>query len=241
MLKFETVDEKAKNTEANRLTARQQRVLLRAVVGSLVISAALAAPPASAQTPSAEAQNRYREVVTEYPDPADRATLLLKKVLAKAASLHRDGLISSDDTFEITFEAERAQDGSLHDLRVTSVAAVNGLWPELLRELVEAVGESRALAGLQGVGRLSLTLKLDDRHGAFARFSHEAESAERAARLAAGYNALLHIGRVTKRGRPEEPLFRGANVTANGKQLALTLEMPREQLGNLLSTARAIP
>jgi len=234
------VDEKVTNTEANKLTARQQRLLLRAVVGSLVISAALAAPHASAQTPSAEAQDRYKEVVTRYPHHANSAAPFLK-VLLKASSLHRDGLISSDDTFEVTFEAERAQDGSLHNLKLTSVAAVNPRWPDLMRDLVAAVGESRLLAPLEDAERLSLTFRLDDRRGAFAGLNFEARSADRAAQLQNAYTALLQLAAASQRGRPEEVLFRAANVTANGKQFALTLEMPREQLGNLLRRSLAQP
>jgi hypothetical protein len=241
VLKFQTVEEKVSNTNANRLTARQQRLLLRAVVGSLVISAALAAPHAAAQTPSADARDRYKEVVTKYPYPADPATPFLR-VLVKAADLHRDGLIkSSDDTFEITFEAERHRDGSIHDLRVTSVAAVNGLWPSLMRELIEAVSRSRVLAPLEDVERLSFTLRLDDRRGAFAGLNFEARSSEHAEQLKNAYATLLQLAAARAQGRPEEALFRGANVTANGKQFALTLQMPRERLGNLLRQSLAQP
>lgn len=231
------MDEKVKNTETNsRLTARQQRLLLRAVVGSLVISAALAAPHASAQTPTSE---RYKEIATEYPRFG--ATTPFLRVLVRAASLHRDGLISSGDTFEVTFEARRARDGSLHDVKVTGVAAVNPRWPDLMRDLVAAVGESRVLAPLEDAERLSITFALDDRRGAFAGLNFDAPSAERADQLRAGYQTLLQAAATQARGRPEEALFRGAHVTANGKQFALTLEMPREQLGNLLRQSLAKP
>lgn len=235
------VDEKVKNTEASdRLTARQQRLLLRAVVGSLVISAALAAPHASAQTPSAGSQDRYKEVVSNYPYPAGSAAPFLK-VLVRAATLRRDGLISADDTFEMTFEARRAADGSLHDVRVKSVAAVNPRWPELMRDLVAAIGESRVLAPLEDAERVSLTFRLDDRRGAFAGLNFDAPSAERADQLRAAYASLLQLAAAQRRGFPEEALFRGAHVTANGKQFAVTLEMPREQLGNLLRQSLAKP
>lgn len=236
MLKFQTVEEKVNNTDATGLTARQQRLVLRAVVGSLLISAALsAAPPASAQTPAAEAQeagqaNKFTPInVKPFAD-----------LLSKAARLHADGLISSDDTFEITFEAERGRDGSIRDLRTTSVAAVNGRWPELMREFAAAIGESRLLESLQTPERLSLKFKLDDR-GALAGLSFEAESAERAHQLARGYELLLHAGAVAKRGRPEEAILRSFRFTANGKQFAVTFETPREQLGNLLRQSLAIP
>jgi hypothetical protein len=236
VLKFQAVDEKAQNANANRLTAGQQRLLLRAVVGSLVISAALAAPTASAQTPNAE--QRYKSVVTEYS--RNQAAPFLK-VLLKAASLHRDGLISSADTFEVTFEAERARDGSLRNLKVTSVAALNGRWPDLMRDLVAAVGESRILAPLEDAERLSLTFRLDDRRGAFAGLNFEARSPEHAEQLRAAYQTLLRLGANFNLGRPEEVIFRGAHVTANGKQFAMTLQMPREQLGNLLRQSLALP
>ena len=231
------MDEKVKNTGANGLTARQQRLLLRAVVGSLVISAALAAPHASAQTPSAE--RRYKEIATEYPRFG--ATTPFMRVLVRAASLHRDGLISSADTFEVTFEALRARDGSLSDVKVTSVAAVNPRWPELMRDLVAAVGESRLLAPLEDAERLSFTFRLDDRRGAFAGLNFEAPSAERASQLKNTYTRLLQLAAPWKHGWPEGLIFSGASATANGKQFALTLEMPREQLGNLLRRSLALP
>jgi hypothetical protein len=229
------VEENAQHTNPNRLTARQQRLLLRAVVGSLVISAALAAPPAFAQT-SPEVQDG-KPPITEYPRGN---TGQLAGVFSKALRLHADGLIGWEDTFEITFEAERAPDGSLRDPRVTSLAAVNERWPELMREVVSALSEGRLLAPLEDAGRLNLTFKLDPR-AAHASVSFEAQSAERAAQLKRAYEGLLYIGGAAKKGRHEEALFRSAYVTANGKQLALTLEMPRERLGNLLRQTRAIP
>ena len=232
------MDEKVYNASANQLTARQQRLLLRAVVGSLVISAALsAAPHASAQQAPADEQ-RYKSIVTEYPR-SDAMPFM--RVLLRAASLHRDGLIGPDDTFEVTFEARRSRDGSLHDVKVTSVAAANPRWPDLMRDLVAALGESRVLAPLEDAERLSLTFRLDERRGAFAGLNFDAPSAERAAQLRSAYQTLLQAAATFNQGRPEEALFRGANVSANGKQFALTLELPREQLGNLLRRSLALP
>jgi hypothetical protein len=237
VLELQTVDEKLNNTGAKTLTARQQRVLLRAVVGTLVISAALAAPSASAQTRPAE-ERRFKALVAEFP--RDDSTPF-QVVLLKAAGLHRDGLLSTGDAFEITFEVERRRDGALRDGHVTSAAVADGLWPSLMFEVVEAVSRSRVLTSLEDVERLSITFRLDERRGMIASLDCEARSDGHAEQLRNAYRTLLQHAAARWQGRPEELIFRAAHVTASGKQFALNLQMPRERLGNLLRQSLAKP
>ena len=56
----------------------------------------------------------------------------------------------------------------------------------------------------------------------------------RAEELARNYRVLLNVGRFAKRGTDEGALMAGMKVSSNGKQLLMNLDMPREQMGNIL-------
>jgi hypothetical protein len=45
---------------------------------------------------------------------------------------------------------------------------------------------------------------------------------------------LINAGRLMKRGTDEGALLSGMKVSASGKQLLMNLDMPREQMGNIL-------
>ncbi|HEX8456283.1 MAG TPA: hypothetical protein VF656_03095 [Pyrinomonadaceae bacterium] len=215
---------------------RRQALLVRAVVGSLVLCAALA-PHALAQGSSATPQ--------QTPDAREFRPINarpFRDLLAKTRRLIEEGKLSPQDTFDFTLEAERNADGTLRDLKFTEGAAANGHWRPLAHEFVAALSDSGALfSSLPGAEHLTITLRLDER--ASARLNAVFNSAEQAAQLAQTYNTLLDMGRRiphVARGASIEILNNMA-VSANGKQLTMQLEMSREMAGNLLKQHTSLP
>jgi hypothetical protein len=52
--------------------------------------------------------------------------------------------------------------------------------------------------------------------------------------MARGYRMLINVGRLARRGTDEGAILSGMKVSASGKQLLMNLDMPREQMGNIL-------
>jgi hypothetical protein len=216
---------------------RRQALLVRAVVGSLVLCAALA-PNALSQTGTGQGvyqQDATREVKEFRPIHAAP----FRELLAKTRRLIEAGKLSPQDTFDFTLEAERNADGTLRDIKFIEVATANGRWHPLVQEFVTVLSDSGALSGLQGADQLTITLRLDER--ASARLRAVVNSAEQAAQLAQNYNALLDLARISQRGREGVEVLNNRTFSANGKQLTMQLEISREQAGNLLRKHLSLP
>ena len=237
MVKFQTVEENVKNGNARPLTDRQQRLLLRAVVGSLVLSAALASN-ATAQQKTAvlgggpSAQESPQTMPRVYAVP-------FRDLLVKIRRMVADGKLKADDVFEFTVEAERNADGSLRDVRFTGQAAANGRWRPLAEEFLTILSDSRALSYLEGVERVTFTLGLAER--LTASLAAEAPTEEAAAQLDKTSALLFDIARHSQQGRPGVEILAGLRASASGKRFSITLDMTRAEVGNLLSQSLAIP
>jgi hypothetical protein len=210
---------------------------VRAVVGSLVLCAALA-PTALSQTSGAQGvyQKDDAPQVKQFR-PINAAPF--RELLAKTQRLIDAGELNSQDVFDFVIEAERNADGTLRDIRFTEAAAANGRWRSLVREFVTVLSDSGVLSALQDADRLTMTLKLDER--ARAGLSAVVKSDEQAAQLAQTYNALLHLGRISRRGRVGVEVLNNMAFSANGKQLTMQLDMTREMFGNLLRQHLSLP
>jgi hypothetical protein len=210
---------------------------MRAVVGSLVLCAALA-PTALSQTGGAQGVYQ-RETTSEVKEFRPIRALPFRELLAKTHRLIASGELSPQDTFDFTLEAERNADGTLRDIKFTEIADANGRWHSLARELVAVLSDSGALSALTDADHLRITLRLDER--ASARLHTAVKSNEQAAQLAQTYNALLELGRHSQRGRAGVEVLNNMAFSANGKQLTMQLEMSREQFGNLLRQQLSLP
>ena len=231
MLKFQTVDEKVYNTNANRLTARQQRLLLRAVVGSLVISAALAQPAAAQE--SRPRENTELISVRVNPQP-------FRDLLSEASRMAAAGRLDpAADYFTFTFEAARNPNGVLTGARHTEGAAVNSNWLRLGEKFVRVLSKSGALAYLEGVERVTLTVSLGERFA--AELTADAADEARASRHANTLGVLLSLARDSQHGLPGVEVLNNMTASASGKRLVMKLDMSRAAVGNLLSATRAIP
>lgn len=230
--------QRQKHTRPGAHARRRQALLVRAVVGSLVLCAALA-PTALSQTGGAQGVYQRDDVpqVKQFR-PINAAPF--RELLAKTQRLIDAGeLNSQQDVFDFVIEAERNADGTLRDIRFTEAAAANGRWRSLVREFVTVLSDSGALSALQDADRLTMTLKLDER--ARAGLSAVVKSDEQAAQLAQTYNALLGFGRLSQHGRAGVEVLNNMAFSANGKQLTMQLEMSREMFGNLLRQHTSLP
>ncbi|MCA1631793.1 MAG: hypothetical protein LC785_14245 [Acidobacteria bacterium] len=219
-------------------TPAQQQLILRALVGSLVFCAALAAP-ARAQVAQPESKSAPREAETEHFPVVN--TLPFKELLAKALRLRADGSLGSEETFDFTVEADRMEDGRLHNVTVVGGASdARGAWRGLTMDFVAAVSDSRLLAAFKDALHVSMRLRLDAQTS-LASLSFEAPSESHARQLARGYDALLHMASLQQRGANSAAVLNSLKVSASGKQFAVKLEMSREQLGNLLRQSLSLP
>jgi hypothetical protein len=219
-------------------TPSQQQLIWRALVGSLVFCAALAAP-ARAQASQPDAPNAPQGAETA-PFPAVNTTPF-RDLLAKALRLRSDGSLSTEDTFDFTLEADRAEDGSLRNVSLTGGAsAPNGPWWGLAKDFISALGDSRLLAPFKDALHVQMRFRLDAQ-SALANLTCDTASDEIARRAALSYGALLHVASFAKQGTDLGLALKNAQVSSSGKQIAFKLEMSREQLGNLLRQSLSIP
>ncbi len=207
---------------------------MRAVVGSLVLCAALA-PHTLAQGAPAYQQQQTPDTKEFRPINARP----FRDLLAKTRGLIERGEINPRDVFDFTLEAGRNADGTLRDIKFTEAAAANGRWRPWMQEFVAALSDSGALSGLTGADHLTITLRLDER--ASVRLQAVVNSVEQAAQLAQNYNALIALARLDRRGREAVEIFNNMAFSANGKQLTMQLVMTREQAGNLLRQHTSLP
>jgi hypothetical protein len=233
VLIFPTVDAKMKQGSQRPLTPRQQRLLLRAAVGSLVLSAALTAPP----VPASRALGRQGGGAQGSLPRVEAQPF--RDLLAKMRQMAAAGEIGERDSFEFTVEAGREPGGALRDVRFTKSEASNQNWRRLTEEFVRLLSDSRALSYLEEVDRLTLTLKLGDR--AVVTLAAEAPDEARAQRLGSFSEVLLNLAAHAQRGRAEAQVLNNMTASASGKRLLMKLDMSREEAGNLLRTHTAIP
>ena len=101
------------------------------------------------------------------------------------------------------------------------VATGIDLLKDLAKAFVAALSDSHALAALQGTRHLRMNLLLDDQKLA-VRVMTEVESAEQAQQMARGYQGLLLIGALSKKGRDEEAIFKSIRVTTAEREITLS-------------------
>ncbi len=157
----------------------------------------------------------------------------IKAFLARSKKLHEDGKLDLSKPQSILVVGERQQDGTLTNVQITGESANDAALRAVAQDFVASVNDSHALAFLSDVSRVSMTFTLDgERFKALT--ASDTPSEARAEEMARGYRMLLNVGRLAKRGTDEGALMSGMKVSASGKQLLMNLDMPREQMGNIL-------
>ncbi|HEX8178992.1 MAG TPA: hypothetical protein VF525_05550 [Pyrinomonadaceae bacterium] len=155
-------------------------------------------------------------------------------LLQKGQQMKAAGEIDLNGTLELTVEADRHADGTLGNIEITGGSVSNAKLKELAKAFIAALSESKALAALVDTEHLRMQLKLDDKE-VDVRIVTEMESADLAAKRANGYRGAIMLGAFAKKGKDEEAIFKNLRVTVNDKQVGLTLNMPRQAAGDLLS------
>lgn len=157
----------------------------------------------------------------------------IKAFLARSKRLHEEGRLDLSKPQSLVVVGDRQQDGTLTNVQITGDSAADPSLRAVAQDFVNSVNDSHALAFLSDVSRLSMTFTLDgERFKALT--ASDAPSETRAEELARGYRMFLNVGRLAKRGTDEGAIMSGMKVSASGKQLLMNLDMPREQMGNIL-------
>jgi hypothetical protein len=157
----------------------------------------------------------------------------LHAFLRRSRVLHQQGKLDLSKPRAITVEGDRREDGTLSNVQITGDSASDPNFRRAAQDFVTALNESRALQLLETVSHVRMTFALDA-----SRFTvqstHDTPSEARAEEMARGYRVMVNLGRVAKRGTDEGALLGGLKISSSGKQLLMNLDMPREQMGNIL-------
>lgn len=157
----------------------------------------------------------------------------IKAFLARSKRLHEQGKIDLSKPQSIVVEGDRQEDGTLTGVRISGDSAADPTMGAVARDFVASLNDSRALAFLNDVSHVSMTFVLEgERFRALT--ASDAPSEARAEEMARGYRMLINVGRLARRGTDEGAILNNMKVSASGKQLIMNLDMPREQMGNIL-------
>jgi hypothetical protein len=217
--------------------AAQQQLIWRALVGSLVFCAALAAPARAQQVAQPDSPNTPQEA--EAASPPSFNLIPFRDLVAKALRLRAEGALGAGDTFDFTVEADRAPDGTLSNAAV-GTSSGNEHWRGLARDFASALSDSRLLSVLRDALHVRLSFRLDAQ-GSLAGMTFDAPSEEGARRAASYYGTLFHLASTARHDTDAGLALKNLQVSASGKQVAFKLEMSREQLGNLLRRSLSLP
>ncbi|MCA1566733.1 MAG: hypothetical protein LC803_14030 [Acidobacteria bacterium] len=206
---------------------------MRAVVGSLVLCAALA-PHASAQ--QAEGASRVERVEVQ----------TLRDFWGKVKSSVERGEIDLNGTFALMLEAERDEDGSLHNVIITRTEASDKHWRELAPAFAFSLSTSTdALQRFDRIvhpttsRRVNISLKLDDQN-LVGKMVYTIERDDYVPRSNPDLNQVW-IQSSGRRDKDQDIVFRHMSFSCGRKQLRMHLEMTREQAGNLLRKHLSLP
>jgi hypothetical protein len=157
----------------------------------------------------------------------------IKAFLSRAKRLNEQGKLDLSKPQVLTVEGDRQADGTLTNVSIAGESASNAEFKRVAEDFVTSLNESHALAFLNDVSHVRMNFALDA-----ARFraetSSDAPSEARADEMARGYRVLVNAGRLVRRGTDEGAVLNNMKVSSSGKQLLMNLDMPREQLGNIL-------
>jgi hypothetical protein len=196
-----------------------------------------------------EAEQELNKIAAENsvvrPNENEINTRPLKEWLARANTLRDKGQLDLSSAIEITIAADLNPDCKLTNPKVIQKTGDARLI-DVTKDMVAAIGDSGMLSFLRDPKKatdptklrcdempLQLTIKLDEQE-IVAKVESQADSPERAVQMAKGYNTLLTVGQIAKRGKDEEVLYRNTKVTAEGKQIVVNFSMPRETASEML-------
>jgi hypothetical protein len=157
----------------------------------------------------------------------------IRAFIARAKTLNDAGKLDLSKPQTITVEGDRQTDGTLTNVEITGESAANPEFRRVADDFVASVNQSHALKFLDEVSRMRMVFTLDGERFR-AETASDTPSAERADSMARGYRMMLNFGRMAKRGTDDAAIMSGMKISSSGKQLVMNLDMPREQMGNIL-------
>lgn len=163
----------------------------------------------------------------------------LKDTLAKYKELKDKGQLDLSGAIELTIEADRDEEGKLHNATVTSAKGDPKL-KDVAIDFASALSDSGVLKFIKDTKHLSMTLKLDE-NNLEINLVTEAVSEDQAKKTANGYNGLLAFGIAAKKGQDEEAYYRATKVSSNGKQVIVNFSMPRAQAAEKITKYATSP
>jgi len=157
----------------------------------------------------------------------------LRAWLAQAKRQKDAGKIDLSGPRAVTIEADRAPDGTLSNAVITGPSARDPQFRKLAEDFVAALNQSKGLSFLTDVSHVRMSFALDGERFTSDSVS-DTPSAGRAEEMVRGYRAMVNVARLVRRGTDEAAVLNNMKFSSNGKQLLMSLDMPREQMGNLL-------
>jgi len=185
-----------------------------------------------AQQPKKVDGNDEATAETKIGQPKRVSKQAFIELLDKGRKMVENGDLDLNSPIEMEVSADRSRSGVLSNIGINQkiIAAPQR---ELAREFIEVISSSGALEFLDGVKHIVFTLKLDQSSLSVSA-SSEMASAKKAAQFAQASNLLLEAGAAIKRGRDEEVVYKGANISSSGKRVTITLSLPRATVAELL-------
>jgi hypothetical protein len=161
------------------------------------------------------------------------------ELLAKYKTLKDKGELDLSSSIEMVIVGDLKPDGKLDKVEVIQKMGDPRL-TQVAKDFIAALSDSGVLNFLKDPknptlppDRLTLTVKLDETDIAVNVYS-ELNSEERAREMASGYNTLLSVGALVRKGKDEEVIYKNTKVSATGKQIIVNFTLPRATAGEML-------
>ena len=207
------------------------RALARfAVLGAFVLGVLPGAAEVFAQAQKAGA---VADAGARPPDASKVDMAPIRAFLARSRRLHEQGKLDLSKPQAITVEGDRQTDGTLANVSITGGSSSDPNFRRVAEDFVASVNRSHALRFLEDVSHMRMTFTLDGERFRAETYS-DAPTEQRAEEMARGYRMLANFARLAKRGTDEGAVLNNMKISSSGKQLVMNLDMPREQMGNIL-------
>lgn len=149
-----------------------------------------------------------------------------KDLLARANEQKQRGELDLSGVIQMTIEADRNEDGTLSNVTMVGGSTSNAALKELAKEFVSALSASHALSVLEDAHHLRMNFRADS-SSISVRATTKVASAARADEMAKGYGMLIFGARLT-RPENEREVYRNTTVSANGDEVTVKFDMPRQ-------------
>ena len=157
----------------------------------------------------------------------------IRAFLVRSRRLHEQGKLDLSRPQAINVEGDRQADGTLANVTITGGSAADPNFRRVAQDFVTSVNQSHALRFLDDVSHMRMTFALDGDRFRADTYS-DTPTEQRADEMARGYRMLVNFARIAKRGTDEGAVLNNMKISSSGKQLLMSLDMPREQMGNIL-------